>query len=100
MHNSGGKVASQMSTWFLRPSNHAPNETQQNTYHARSANNARRVASDNLADGAANPYPLPWLWNQETYNQANVIYIFSKSSTVWTLSLLNKQKRHENNTSC
>ena len=28
------------------------------TYQTRSANNARRVARDNLADGTANPYPL------------------------------------------
>jgi len=29
-------------------------------YQTRSTSSARRVACDNLADGAANPYP-PWL---------------------------------------
>jgi len=54
MHNSGGNLASQMQSYLFRPSNHAPNKTQQ----SRSANNARRVARDNRADGPANPYPL------------------------------------------
>ena len=37
-----------------------PKRNPTNTYQSRSAINAGRVASDNLADGAANPYP-PWL---------------------------------------
>ena len=36
-----------------------PKQNPTNTYQTRSAKNARRFASDNLADGAANPYP--WL---------------------------------------
>ena len=35
-----------------------PKRIPTNTYQTRSANYARRVAHDNLADGAANPYPL------------------------------------------
>jgi len=35
-----------------------PKRNPTNTYQTRSVNNARRVARDNLADGAANPYPL------------------------------------------
>ena len=35
-----------------------PKRNPTNMYQPRSANNAGRVASDNLADGAANPYPL------------------------------------------
>ena len=38
--------------------NHNPKETQQTRIKPRSTNNARRVACDNLADGATNPYPL------------------------------------------
>ena len=34
-----------------------PKRNPTNTYQSRSAINAGRVASDNLADGAANPYP-------------------------------------------
>ena len=34
-------------------------QTKPNTYQPRSANNTRRVARDNLANGAASPYP--WL---------------------------------------
>ena len=40
-----------------------------NTYRYRAANNTRTVAHDNLADGAANPYPC--LWNQEAHSQTN-----------------------------
>ena len=35
-----------------------PKRNPTNTYQTRSVNNARRVARDNLADGAANLYPL------------------------------------------
>ena len=35
-----------------------PKQNPTNTYQTRTANNARRVACGNLADGAANPYPL------------------------------------------
>ena len=45
----------------------SPKQSPTNKYHTRSANNARRVARDNLADGAANPHPLAM--NQETHNQ-------------------------------
>jgi LmbE family N-acetylglucosaminyl deacetylase len=40
-----------------------PQHNTTNTYQTRFANNARRVDRNNLADGAANPYPR--LWNQE-----------------------------------
>ena len=49
MHNSDGNVASQMA--------HVPNKYPTDTYQTRSAK-ARRVVLDNLAGGAANPYPL------------------------------------------
>ena len=51
-----------------------PKRNPTNMYQPRSANNAGRVASDNLADGAANPYPLAM---KPTYNQANVIYMYT-----------------------
>ena len=35
-----------------------PKRNPKNTYQTRSAKNARRGACDNLADGAANTYPL------------------------------------------
>jgi hypothetical protein len=35
-----------------------PKQNPTNTYQTRTANNARRIARGNLADGAANPYPL------------------------------------------
>jgi len=68
MHNSGGNSASQTQSQLLRPSNHAQNDTQQ----TKSANNARRFARDNLADDAANPYPLAMKPN---YNQTIATYI-------------------------
>jgi hypothetical protein len=62
MRNSGGSLASQMHSWLLQPSNHAPNETQQ----------TRIKLGLPLMQEESPKIPsrwrcqsIPWLWNQE-----------------------------------
>jgi hypothetical protein len=59
-NDSGENLASQMQSYLLQPSNHAPNKLKIHVpkTKTRSANNARRDARDSLTDGASNPYPL------------------------------------------
>ena len=56
MHNSSGNLASQMQLQLLRPSNHAPNETQQTRIKLGLSKMQEELPV--IADGPANPYPL------------------------------------------
>jgi len=59
MHNNGGISASQTQSQLLRPSNHAPNATQQRGVKlGLPIMQGGRFARNNLEEGAANPYPL------------------------------------------
>jgi hypothetical protein len=48
-------IPASMQHFLLDPAT-TPKRCPTNTYQTKSANNARTVARDNLADGAANPY--------------------------------------------
>ena len=73
-----------------------PRRNPTNTYQTRSANNARRVARGNLADGAANPYPLAM---KPRDIQPNTCDIHLIEFCVDRRPLPTRQKRHENDIS-
>ena len=76
-----------------------PQKESKNTYQIRSANNARRAARDNLANGAANSYPLAMNPRDVQKNKRGIHFIENKYRRHFPYSI-SSQKRDKNNISC
>ena len=76
-----------------------PQKESKNTYQIRSANNARRAARDNLANGAANSYPLAMNPRDVQKNKRCIHFIENKYRRHFPYSI-SSQKRDKNNISC